>query len=153
MTNNDQVDTGKIHRWFAVECNNAAWDLLENPRTAEQDLELLHLAHASAHHWAQGGDEINRARAQCVVANAHAALGDGSAALRHAKLCIALTEGNDKSTDWDLAFAYDALARATAAAGDSAKAAELTDKARALGDAIAGEGDKNIFDAWFSNGR
>lgn len=145
------VDTEKIHRWFAVECNNRAWDLLENQRTPEQNIELLHVAHASAHHWAMGGDQLNRARAECVVANAHAALGDGAAALRHAHICIDLnTAAADTCTDWDRAFAADALARATAASGDTETAAKLKAAARELGDAIAGDGDKQVFDAWFA---
>ena len=149
--NETPVDTEKIHRWFAVECNNRAWDLLENKRTAEEDLELVHIAHASAHHWAKGGNVLNHARAECVVANAHAALGDGSAAMRHAKLCLQLNEANgDDCTDWDRAFAADALARATAAIGDADGAAELKAKARELGDAIAEAGNKQVFDAWFN---
>lgn len=151
MSQQPPVDTEKIHRWFAVECNNRAWDLLENERTPAEDLELLHVAHASAHHWKMGGDELNLARAECVVANAHAALGDGEAALRHAQLCMELnTAAAENCTDWDRAFAADALARATTAAGDKEKGAELKSAARELGDTIAGEGDKQVFDAWFA---
>ncbi len=146
-------DLNKAHKWFAVETNNATWDLLEKTdRTAEDDRELLHVAHASALHWKKaGGNAANTARAACMVANAHAALGDGHAAIRHANHCVAVTEANpDLLEDWDLAFAYDALARAHGAAGDSDKAADLKAKARELGDLIAVPGDKSVFDDWFA---
>ena len=146
-------DLQMAHKWFAIETNNATWDLLEKPdRSAEEDHELVHLAHASALHWKKsGGDAANTARASCMVANAHAALGDGHAAIRHAEHCVAVTEANpDLLEDWDLAFAYDALARAHDAAGDSDRAAELKARARELGDRIANPGDKSVFDDWFS---
>lgn len=146
------IDTEKIHRWFAVEYNNTAWDLLENPRTPEQDAELIHVAHASAYHWSMGGEPINLARAECVVANAHAALGDGPAALRHAQRCIDLnTSAGEKCSDWDRAFAADALSRATAANGNLDQAEKLRKEARALGDAISEDGNRDVFDKWFNN--
>lgn len=146
-------DIEKAHRWFAIEANNGTWDLLEKAdRTREDDRNLVHIAHTSAFHWVKVGNETNVARAACMVANAHAAVGDGHAALRHGKHCVELTEAHpDKMTDWDLAFAYDALARATKVAGETKKAADLKTKARELGDAIADPGDKSIFDGWFSN--
>ena len=42
---------------------------------------MLDVAHASAHHWAHAGDELNRMRAAMLVAEVHALLGMGPTAL------------------------------------------------------------------------
>jgi hypothetical protein len=47
--------------------------------------------------------------------------------------------------DWDLAYAYEALARAYGLAGNP-EAAEFRAKARAAGDGIADPGDRDHFD-------
>ena len=148
---NPPIDVEKAHKWFAIECNNQAWDLLESTeRTCEDDERLIHTAHASCFHWLNAGKEIHHARAESLVANAHAAIGSGESALRHAKRCLELTEAKPEGVaDWDLAFALDAMARASAAAGDEAGAAENRKKAREAGDAIADPEDKKFFDASF----
>lgn len=38
----------KAHRWFAIELNNRAWDLLEGEELSEAEAdELVHVAHSS----------------------------------------------------------------------------------------------------------
>ena len=66
-------------------------------------------------------------------------------AIWHARRCLAYCEDNAIG-DWDLAYAYEALARAYAVAGDSAQAARWKSKARAAGDAIADPHDRAHFD-------
>jgi hypothetical protein len=64
-----------------------------------------------------------------------------------------LTKANaDELADWDLAFAYDALARAHAAAGETKQAGIVRMQARALGDKIAGKEDREFFDKWHRAG-
>jgi hypothetical protein len=147
-------DLKVANRWFAVELNNAAWDWLEagqyDALGAEQ---MLHAAHASCHHWLQVGSAANHARAECLVANVHAALGYGPSAMRHALRCIELTKKNaNELADWDSAFAYDALARAHAASGETKQAGIVRMKARELGGKIAEKEDKAFFDKWHRGG-
>ena len=54
--------------------------------------------------------------------------------------------------DWDKAFAYDALARANACAGNLGGARSLKSEARELGNKIAVPEEKEIFDRWFTGG-
>ncbi|MFT5470285.1 MAG: hypothetical protein ACI8UO_005412 [Verrucomicrobiales bacterium] len=145
------IDVEKAHKWFAIECNNQAWDLLESTeRTSKENERLIHTAHASCFHWLNAGKAIHHARAESLVANAHSAAGSGESALRHAKRCLELIEAKPEGVaDWDLAFALDGLARASAAAGDETAAAENRKKAREAGDAIADAEDRKFFDAWF----
>src|SRR2546421_610947 len=51
----DPVDAA-THRRLAVELFNRSWRLLDLPRrTPEQDDELVHVVHASCHHWREIG--------------------------------------------------------------------------------------------------
>ena len=61
------------HRQLGVDLFNHVWTLLEKPtRTAAEDEEMVHAAHASRHHWAQVGIPANVARGewQCEAGDA-----------------------------------------------------------------------------------
>jgi hypothetical protein len=138
------------HRWFAIECNNDAWSLLEAAALSAAESErMIHQAHAACHHWLQVGTVLHHARAQNLLANAYAAAGRAEPALHHARRTQELLkEAADAAADWDWAFAHDALARAHAVAGD-VSAAAFRAEARAAGDRIADPEDKAAFDQWF----
>jgi hypothetical protein len=52
--------TPEEERQLAVDLFNRAWTLIDSDeRTAEQDDELIHAAHASRHHWAAVGTVAN----------------------------------------------------------------------------------------------
>jgi hypothetical protein len=71
-------DESRAHRWFAVEFNNLAWDLLEKPdRTAEDDERLRHAAHAACLHWQATGSVLNDLRAHVLLTTTYAHLGPG----------------------------------------------------------------------------
>ncbi len=147
-------DQQQAHQWFAIELNNRTWDLLESAERSEAESEeMIHAAHAACYHWSQVGGVANQARAQCLVAGVHAALGQGQPALRHGKVCLNLVHENAAELeDWDLAFAYDALARANAAAGQFDEAATLKQQARESGAAIADAEERKFFEGWFGSG-
>jgi len=52
--------------------------------------------------------------------------------------------------DWDLAYAYEALARASVTAGDTAASTVWRARAREAGDAIADPEDREHFDEDFA---
>ncbi|HEY3543506.1 MAG TPA: hypothetical protein VGK79_13290 [Gaiellaceae bacterium] len=137
------------HRALGVELFNRTWSLLEkNDRTADEDAELIHCAHASAHHWLQIGTAANRARSEWQCARVHAVLGQSEQALYHARRCLRLVEEHpDEMDDWDLAAAYEALARAHLAAGESGEAAGYAALARDATAAIADEEDRALIEA------
>jgi hypothetical protein len=125
-------DLAKAHRWFAIELNNLAWDLLENESRSAEDAErMVHAAHASVHHWLQVGTALNHQRGQCLLATAYAAAQLPEAAVRHAERCLALSRQNGaEQTPFDLATAYGSAAQAYAAMGNQAKAQALYSKSR-----------------------
>ena len=137
------------HRALGVELFNRSWSLLEqHDRTADQDAELIHCAHASAYHWLQVGTAANRARSEWQCARVHAVLDQPEQALYHARRCLELVvEHPDEMDDWDLAAAYEALARAQLAAGERGEAARYAALGREATAAIADEEDRAPIEA------
>ena len=112
-------------------------------RTPEQDDELIHTAHASRHHWALVGTAANLARGEWQLSRVYTVLGRGEPALHHAGRCLAYCEGDpDALEDWDLPYAYEALARAHAVAGDDDEARRCAATARELGAKVADPEDR-----------
>jgi tetratricopeptide (TPR) repeat protein len=135
-------------RQLAVDLFNHAWTLMRLPqRTPEQDDELIHAAHASRHHWGEVGTAANLARGEWQVARVYSILGRAEPALHHARRCLAYCEQNPEAVeDWDLAFAYEALARAHLVAGDADEAARCEARARELGEKIADPEDRELLE-------
>jgi hypothetical protein len=143
-------DLARWHRWFAVECNNRAWQLADKPsRTAAESDAMLDAAHASALHWSHIGNELNDARARMLLAHVHAACGNGQLALRYARASHAYLT-SIASPDWEIAFSHAVLAHAAAAAGARDVHADHYRAARAAGDAIQDPEDKAIFETSFA---
>ena len=119
------------HRQLGVELYNRTWELLEGGADAD---ETVHAAHASAYHWlhAEGATAANRARSEWLCSHVYAVLGRPEPALHHAGRCFALVEdAPEEMEDFDLPAAYEALARANAAAGNRGEARRFVDLARA----------------------
>jgi hypothetical protein len=141
--------TPEERRQLAADLFNRAWALLDLPqRTAEQDDELIHTAHASRHHWAEVGTAANLARGEWQVSRVYATLGRAEPALYHANRCLAYCEGSpEELEDWDLPFAYEALARAHGVAGDAAGAERFADSARKLTAHVRDAEDRQVLEA------
>ena len=107
---------GELHRTLAIDANNATWELLGRDELTPDEIDdLLGRAYAAAYHWrraARRGPE-NAARAAWLVSHAHAVLGHGDAALLHAERAAAIVDSAGL-TDFDLAYAHEARARALA---------------------------------------
>jgi hypothetical protein len=125
---------------------NATWGLINS---RDDDDRMLHMAHASRFHWGEAPEcePENLARGEWLVSRVYALLGRVEPAIWHAQRCLDYCEQNGIG-DWDLAYAYEALARAHALAGN-AEAAQWKAKARAAGDAIADPDDREHFDEDF----
>jgi len=112
-------------------------------RTPEQDDELIHAAHASRHHWAEVGTAANLARGEWQVSRVYATFGRAEPAIYHARRCLAYCESDpDALEEWDLPYAYEALARAHAVAGDTAEAERLAARARELSEQVRDDEDR-----------
>ena len=133
-------------RQLGVDLFNEAWRLMES---REDDDRMLHAAHASRYHWGEAPEceAENLARGEWQVSRVYVVLGRPEPAIWHAQRCLDYCE--EGIGDWDLAYAYEALARAHALAG-SADAEEWKAKARSAGNAIVDAEDREHFDEDFA---
>ena len=135
------------HRALGVALYNDSWRLLEKERTPEEDEELLHQAHASAYHWLKAPEcePKNRARGEWMCSRVYAVLGRPEPALHHAERCLQIVEASRRDMDdFDLPFAYEALARANAAAGNSDDVLRYEQEAREAAEQITDAEDKEL---------
>lgn len=131
-------------RALAADLFNHTWRLLELPdRTPAQDDEMVHAAHASRHHWGRVGDASNLAIGEWQCSRVYAGLGRGEPALHHARRSVEICEANGLA-DFQIASAYEAMARAYATAGDTAGLREWKAKASAALNHIADDDDREI---------
>ena len=132
---------------LAKEANRETWALLErDARSAEDDERMVHAAHASAFHWQQAGGDLESARADWLLSHVYAVLGRYDEASRYARRCLATCEANGFG-DFDLAYAYEGVARSAACTGDAGEAAQWRAKAEQAAIAIADGEDRDLFRA------
>ena len=111
------TDPALWHRFFAMQGNNRAWDLVEQSRVHAANHDLLDAAHAAAWHWRAIGTELNHMRATMLLAEVHALLGHGQTALAYAEAMKAYFLGKSDTPDWEIAFTHAIHAHAAHAAG------------------------------------
>jgi hypothetical protein len=138
------------HREQGVALFNNVWEMLDVPdRTPAQDDQMVHAAHASCWHWSQAGEhggaeQLAVGEWQC--SRVYSVVGRGEPALHHARACLAICEASGLS-DWVIAAAYEALARASAVAGDATGARAWLERARTAVAVIADPEDREVIEA------
>ena len=139
----------ETRRGLAVGLFNRTWELIETPdRSPAQDDEMIHAAHASRYHWGEVGEPVRLARGEWQCARVYSTLGRAEPALWHANRCLAILEANEGGLeDWDLPAAYEALARASAVAGDVAARDGWVARAQEALAKVADPEDRRIVEA------
>lgn len=132
------------HRALAIEANNSTWDILGQPLADISDddaEEMTRRAYAAAYHWARAerATVANEARAEWLLAKIWIARSNGAIALRHAERCLDACRRGELA-DFDLAYAYEAAARAQACLDNLAEGRRLRDLAAAV--PIADDADR-----------
>jgi hypothetical protein len=119
-------------RAYAATANNVALALREGPRgDPDRDALMIEAAELSRRAWARDGNWINAERARYQLARCHAALGQGAAALGHARECLRICEAEGADAV-ERFYAHEALAYAHRAADDDAAAQAQAEHMRAL---------------------
>jgi hypothetical protein len=123
--------------------------MIEAERTPENDEEMLRRAYASAYHWARAvrRGPANDARAAWLLAKVQLLAGQPALSLRYAETCLLICQEHGLA-DFDLAYAYEARARALKAIGDDIAAAQSWEMAKSV--PIADAEDQAILDADFA---
>ncbi len=133
-----EFDIEAAHKFFSAQCFNAAWDLMEkSQRTAEEDEQMLRLSLVSHWHWTQRNDYTAKTQsiAHWQTARIYALLAQADNARRYAQLCLQASQSQDVPPLY-LAYAYEALARAAAVAGNKQEMALYLDEARQIANTI-----------------
>jgi DNA-binding transcriptional MerR regulator len=136
-------------RQIGVALFNRTWQYLEmTDRTQEQDDYMVHMAHASRFHWEESGlgKAENNARGEWQVSRVYSVVGRGEPAVYHALRCLEICEANGIG-DFDIAYAYEALARAHAVAGNEDEARRFAGLASGARDGIEEDDDRELFDS------
>lgn len=137
------------HRWFAMSCNNRAWDLIDRSvRTEKDNREMLLNAYAAVYHWSKAGTLVHIARADMLLARVYSLLKKPEEAMMYARGCLAFFE-KGQGEDWDLAFAHAEMALAAWSAGDKPLYIRHYYAAFELGKLIKDEEDRLIFQEEF----
>jgi len=147
----------KLHHYMGIELNQQTWALLEkSDRNERDDQRMVAFAKASLYHWQHSPNfqPVNEQRGYWLISRVYAVLGKGDKALSYAETCWAITEKHDLK-DFDLAYAYEALARSYAALGQSENMNKYFTLAKEAGNQIANSEDQSYFmsdllsDPWF----
>ena len=146
MTEGEKKDAAQEwHRKFAVNCFNLVWSLLDKKdRTKEEDDKMAHAAHASRFHWGEIGTAVEFERGEWQISRVYSVLRKPQSTLYHAERCLEICKKNSIG-DFDVAFAYEAMARAYAVAGEKAECKKYVDLAKEAGEQIKGKEDKKYF--------
>jgi hypothetical protein len=144
----------EAHMHFAKSINGRVWELLgKESRTEAENDEMLYASYGCTYHWLKVGTAVHQQRGEWLISHVHAALGNPFQALVHAERCYELTEMHKgEMKDFDVAYAYEGLARANSSAGKVEEAKTWYGMAQQAGEAIVDKEDRDIFFGDFENG-
>ncbi len=136
-----------LHRQLAVTLFNQVWSFLEQPqRTVEEDLQMIHAAHASRYHWGQVGTAKEWSIGEWQIARVYAVLKRADAAAYHAAHALRWAR-DDSVAPFYKAYAFEALARAHALVGDPVKFDRCHSEARLLLEAVTDPEERKLLSA------
>ena len=136
-----------LQRKLAGELFNYVWTLLEKEARTDRQTELMvAAAYASRFFWEGPGEPVHHVRGEWQISRACATADMPEAALAHARRCLELCQEHGIQ-DFDIAYAYEALARAHHAAGDTDAAKHFAEQARAAAELVSDQEDRELVDS------
>lgn len=135
----------KKHRKMGIKYFNLTWDFLDKEdRTKEEIDEMINASHASRFHWGKLNKPVNNERGEWQISRVYSTLKRFEPAYYHAKRCIEICKENNIG-DFDIAFAYEAMARAYSIKGDEKNKEKYLNLAKKAGEIIDKKEDKDYF--------
>ncbi len=134
------------HRYFAVECFNRAWDLIDKTeRTPAEDEQMIRLCQSSLFHWSRREDctDQNMSIGYWQASRAYALAGRSGEALCYGQLSLAFSNTGDIPPFY-VAYAHEALARAHSVAGNRDKTESHLSEARRLTEEVSDADSKQM---------
>ncbi len=146
MADKPAFDLQAAHRFFAADCFNRVWELLDKAaRTAEDNEEMIRLAIASHWHWTQRPDctAENLSISYWQIARVYAVLGQADNSRRYAERCLAVSQ-EPEVAPFFAGYAYEALARAEYVAGDRDLVDRYVREARTLAGQVSDPEERTL---------
>ena len=137
------------HKFFAANCFNQTWELLDKKeRTTEDERLMLSAAHASLYHWLNRKDCVpeNLSVGLWQLSRVHAVLNDSDISERYAKECIEISEA-EKLPPFYIGYGYEAAARAAKLQGATNEFSRWLQKAEAQLEQVEDEADRGYLAA------
>lgn len=132
------------HRKIAGDLFNYTWSLLDRKeRSREEDEEMLHAAHASRYHWGQAGTPLNLSVGEWQISRVYSTLGRAEPALYHGRRSLEIARRSGLGRFYR-AYAYEALARAAAVAGQRRDRNRYLREARRIGATVRSRDDRRM---------
>ena len=134
----------RLHRKIGADLFNYTWSLLDQKRrTAEEDDEMVHAAHASRYHWGRAGGPLQRSIGEWQISRVYAVLGRPEAAAYHGRRALEIALRGHLGRFY-VAYAYEAMARAAALRGDRRERDRCLREARRLGALVRASDDRRM---------
>ena len=146
MPEKPDFDINAAHRYFAAECFNRSWDFIDkHQRSPAEDDEMLHLSLTSLWHWLQRADATptHLSVGYWQVGRVYALRGEPANARHYALLSLQASQAAGVEPFYR-GYAYEALARTEALAGNDEKAGEYLRQARSLAEQVEDLEDRNL---------
>lgn len=134
--------TKEEHRKIAATLFNYTWELLEDDRTPENDDLMISVSHASLFHWRFAGGPLQIARGHWIISRVYSTLKMAESAKYHALQCLNITIENNLG-NFDLGFAYEAMARSFNVEGNKLDCKKYKTKAMKYAELVENKEDKN----------
>ncbi|MCK4250897.1 hypothetical protein KAX97_05590 [candidate division WOR-3 bacterium] len=145
MTEEKKYTEQEWHKRAAITLFNLVWSLLDKKdRTKQEDDKMVHAVHASRFHWGEIGTPVEFERGEWQISRVYSVLNRPQSALYYAERCLDICKEHNIG-DFDIAFAYEAMARAHAVAGDKSDCEKYIKLAKEAGEQIKKKEDKDLF--------
>jgi len=145
MSENHIISEKKFHRELAIALFNQTWDLIDREnRTKEENDKMIHSAHASRYHWGEIGTALEIERGEWQISRVYSILKMKEPALYHAQRCLEICLEEDIG-DFDIAFAYEAIARAYSISEEEERVLDYLKHAEKHGRKIKDNDDRDYF--------
>lgn len=137
-------DLAAAHKFFSASCFNNAWTFIEkSERTADDNEQMLALAHASAWHWRQREDcqPRNLSIGYWQLSRVYTLIRHSERAAHYGQLCLVASMDEPP---FFMGYAHEALARAAALQGDLRVMSEHLAQARMLAELVKDAEDRQL---------
>ncbi len=154
MAEIEKYTLGEARLKFAQWSNGRVWELVDKAsRTPEETDEMVEAAYASLYHWRSVGTDVHIQRGKWLLSHVYVIINDERLSLKFARDCLQITEAHRaQMKDFDIAYAYEAMARALALNQQDDEARKYYAMAQKAGELIADDEDKKIFAGDFMGG-